>query len=174
MKKLAFVFAAALAFAAHGASAQDFARPGPYLTLNGVTAIETIDRDGRTDAGIGVSGRIGYRVSPLLAVEAQSDWSGDFVDGPLDLTSTTLTANAKVYLAQQRLQPYLLAGIGAQIADTNVSQSDTAFTARVGGGLDYYLSDRVGLTAEAAYVIPTHELHGFDYVSVGWGVFYRF
>jgi hypothetical protein len=44
----------------------------------------------------------------------------------------------------------------------------------VGGGLDYKLAKRRGLTAEAAYVIPTHELHGFDCVSLGWGLFYRF
>ena len=173
MKKIGISLAAGLVLAG-AASAQDFARPGAYASLSGVTSIETIDADGRTDVGTGVSGRLGYRFSPQLALEGQADWSGDFAEGPFDLTSTTVTLNAKYYLAQRQVQPYLLAGIGAQIADTNLSRSESAFAARVGGGLDFYLNERLGLLAEAAYVIPTGDLDGFDYVSVGWGVFYRF
>jgi opacity protein-like surface antigen len=174
MKKICILFAACLALAAQSASAQDYARPGAYASLNGVTSIETIDGDGRTDVGTGVSGRLGYRFSPQLAVEGQVDWSGDFVDGPFDLTSTTVTANAKFYLAHQQVQPYLLAGIGAQIGDDDFGPSESAFAARVGGGLDFYLSERFGLLGEVAYVIPTGDLDGFDYVSIGWGAFYRF
>jgi opacity protein-like surface antigen len=174
MKKLIILLAACLALAAQSASAQDYGRPGVYAGLNGVTGIETINNDGTTDVGIGVSGRLGYRFAPRFAVEAQSEWSGDFVDGPFDLTSTTVTANAKLYLAEQQIQPYVMAGIGAQIADTNVGPSETEFAARVGGGLDFYLNERFGLLGEVAYTIPTGELDGLDYVSVGWGAFYRF
>lgn len=174
MKKIGLLLAACFALAAQSALAQDFARPGAYAALNGVTAIETIDGDGTTEVATGLGARLGYRLSPQLAVEGLVDWSGDFANGPFDLTSTTITGNVKFYLAQDQLQPYLLAGIGTQIADTNVGDSESAFAARVGGGFDYYLSERFGLLGEVAYTIPTGDLDGLDYVSVGWGVFYRF
>lgn len=174
MKKIGILLAACLALVAQSALAQDFARSGPYGALNGVTSIETFNGDGTTEVATGVAGRLGLRLSPQLAVEAQGDWSGDFAEGPFDLTSTTVTGNLKWYLAQEQFQPYLLAGIGAQIADTNASSSETAFAARVGGGLDYYLSENFGVLGEVAYTIPTGDLDGLDYVSVGWGLFYRF
>ena len=174
MRTTGILFAAMLAVIGEGAFAQDFDRPGAYGALNGVTSIETIDNDGVTEVGTGVSGRLGYRLSPQLAVEGQADWSGDFAEGGLDVTSTTITGNLKYYLAQEKVQPYLLAGIGVQIADTNFTSSESAFVARVGGGLDFYLSERFGLLGEVAYNIPTGDLDGFDYLSVGWGVFYRF
>jgi hypothetical protein len=174
MKTIGILFAVFLAFAAQSALAQDFARPGLYGALNGVTSIETIDRDGATDVAVGASGRLGYRLAPQLAVEGQVDWSGDFADGPFDLTSTTITGNLKYYFAEEQLQPYLIAGIGTQIAESNLGDSESAFAARVGAGFDCYLSERFGVLAEVAYTIPTGDLDGFDYVSVGWGVFYRF
>ena len=45
---------------------------------------------------------------------------------------------------------------------------------RLGGGLDFYLTENVVITAEGSYLMPTGKLDGLDYYSFGVGLQYRF
>lgn len=165
---------------ATSATAQDYAAPGMYAGLNGVAAFENIDGvpSGTFDTGIGVSGRLGYRFSPQLAVEGQIEYSGDFIDCcGADLSATLLTVNGKYYMLQDQLQPYLLAGFGGAFGNASASginADESAFVVKLGGGVDFYLTDRFGIELETAYNIGTGDLDDFHYTSIGWGAFMRF
>jgi len=181
MKMLRFATILALSLAASGAFAQDYARTGAYAQLNGVASFDNFDGVPSSAFGtaIGVSGRLGYRFDPRFAVEGQVEYTGDFVDCcSVDLTGTLVTLNGKFFVMQEQLQPYLLAGIGGAFANADApgfgSFDDSSFALKFGGGLDFYLNERFGLTLEAAYNIGTGDLDDFSYTGLGWGAFYRF
>jgi opacity protein-like surface antigen len=109
--------------------------------------------------------------------------------------SWALTADARVYLLTGAIQPFLTAGAGWMWVETDDENSiragvsdgmvvlgtvDTGigarngFVSRVGGGVDFYLSDAFFLSAEATVVVPVGRVRDFDYVSVAWGFGYRF
>ena len=50
----------------------------------------------------------------------------------------------------------------------------TAFTARFGGGLDFYLTESLALDISAAYNLQTGDLTGGDYTSLVIGAQYHF
>jgi hypothetical protein len=55
-----------------------------------------------------------------------------------------------------------------------LSESNTAFTARFGAGVELYLSEDVVTYVGANYLMATGSLDGGDYVSFGGGLQYRF
>lgn len=178
MRIVRLLLIGSLALLAQAALAQDYGRPGLYAALNGVYGIETFDHvpDSLVDNAWGVSGRIGYRMSPHLAAEAQYEYSGDFLDGGADFTQSLLSANGKFYFLADQIQPYALAGIGADWGNISGGGNDrTGFLFRVGGGVDWYFNQNFGLLLEALYNKSTDDvLDDADYLSLGWGVFYRF
>jgi opacity protein-like surface antigen len=177
MRKTRFLLAALVALAAQTALAQDYARPGMYAQGNFVIGIESFDDvpSSFVDTAYGVSGRIGYRMDPRFAIESQFEYSGDFSDiSGLDLTGKLVTINGKFYFLQEQLQPYALAGIGGAWADFDPGPDEDAFVVKVGGGLDFYLSENWGLNGEIVYNIGTGDLDGFSYTGIGLGAFLRF
>ena len=91
-----------------------------------------------------------------------------------------ITTDLKGFLLTGRLQPFALVGIGTTIGEVRDSFGagleieEADFVARFGGGLDFYLTESLALTLDASYVLPTGDLADFDYVSLGWGLQYRF
>lgn len=179
VKTLGFALALFLALGS-AAHAQDFARIGTYGQLNGVASIDNFDGvpSSAFDTAIGVSARLGYRFNPNLAVEGQVEYSGDFACCGADLTATVVTLNARYYLMTERVQPYVMAGLGGAFGSFDApgfgSADDSGFAIKFGGGLDYYLSESWGLTGEFAYNIGTGDMDNFDYFGIGWGAFVRF
>ena len=99
--------------------------------------------------------------------------------GIAETRTSALTADVKGDLATGRIQPFLTTGVGflnAKSDDpvTNFKKTDTGFAARFGGGVDFYLTEVVGLSLDTSYVVPTGDVKNLDYVSVGAGVFLRF
>jgi hypothetical protein len=99
--------------------------------------------------------------------------------GIAETRTSALTADVKGDLATGRIQPFLTTGVGflnAKSDDpvTNFKKTDTGFAARFGGGVDFYLTEVVGLSLDTSYVVPTGEVKNLDHVSVGAGVFLRF
>ncbi|HEU4428815.1 MAG TPA: porin family protein [Myxococcota bacterium] len=177
MRSVRFVIMLALALGATGAAAQDFARSGLYGQVNGVATFESFDGvpSSGLDTGIGASGRLGFRMTPNIAVEGLVEYSGDFSDiSGLDLTSTLFLANARYYFLTDRIQPYAALGLGGQIFHIDPGPDEGAFAVRFGGGLDYYISETWGLTGEFAYNVATGDLDDLNYMSLGWGAFFRF
>ena len=107
-----------------------------------------------------------------------------------ELESWTITVNLKAFWPIRRsptepigrIHPFVLVGIGAmraEIEETEVlgiSESESGFVARFGGGLDFYLTEHIVASAGADYLLPTGDLQDLDlaYVSFGGGLQYRF
>jgi hypothetical protein len=177
MRSVRFAITCVLALCATAAAAQDFARTGMYAQVNGVATFESFDGvpSSALDTGLGVAGRLGFRMTPNIAVEGLVEYSGDFSDvSGLDLTSTLFLANARYYFLTDRVQPYAALGLGGQTFHIDPGPDEGAFAVRFGGGLDYYLSEAWGLTGEFAYNLATGDLEDLNYMSLGFGAFFRF
>jgi opacity protein-like surface antigen len=182
------------------ASSQDYARPGFYIgagVLGGsYTALEDEVEDALralgyqwsvdTDPTVGFEIYGGYRLHPNFAIEGEFEMlpEADIDVGGAgtvaELETWTFTGNAKAFLLTGRTQPYALIGLGvmgAEIEDAvglGVSESDSDFTMRFGGGLDFCITENIVVNASVDYVLPTGDVEDLDYVSFGGGIQYRF
>jgi hypothetical protein len=99
---------------------------------------------------------------------------------PADIDTTLITINGRWYLPglglglSDRIQPYALTGAGILIADTRITPLQSDFAARLGGGIDYWLTSALALGLNATYVLTTGDVDGLDYVSLSWGLQYTF
>jgi opacity protein-like surface antigen len=106
----------------------EYARNGVYFMAVGVFAIENFGSWDLKDS-YGVGARLGYRLHPYLAAEAQYEWLGGFdckaharcyvAGGPSgsgvkvrEYDGHVATVNAKAFLLTGRVQPYALVGVG--------------------------------------------------------------
>jgi hypothetical protein len=177
-----------------------FGRPGGYLSLGAGGATESFQLD-PLDIDLGsaltVGGRLGYRASPFVAVEAAVDYTASAFNsrfaapgglGEVETRTVIGTANVKLYPGGWRVQPFAIGGAGAVYAmvdcrlngaivgcgQAGTSSSEAVFAGRVGGGLDIYLSQNVALTGEVTYVMPTGNLGDFRFVTYGGQLLVRF
>lgn len=115
-------------------------------------------------------------------------------DGVLTGSAWALTGDARAYAMTGRFQPFAVLGAGWLWADTDDEPvvrtgtgtdpvlrpipsgigSPDGFVARAGAGLDAYLSESFFLTFQATYMVPVGDVRDFDYVSIAWGLGYRF
>jgi opacity protein-like surface antigen len=148
------------------------------------------------DNSSGFNARVGYRCNARLSAEVEVEWLKGFGSdltepgfeqlAKIDFEPVVVTTNVKAYALTGRYQPFLLVGAGAMTADTEVrepvglaftsvrSKSDNAFAMRFGGGIDLYATQNVVVSLEADYVLPFGNLDDLDYVSISWGIQYRF
>jgi opacity protein-like surface antigen len=197
---------------AASASAGDFSRPGPYIGLGGTFGTDMFEDDVEDvvedvsgtsveldiDNSWGLNSVLGYRVASFLATELQYEYIDSFqidVGSPavsnLELTGHVATLNLKLVLPTWRIQPYLLAGLGAayytssgDVFGTNLFQRDEwVFAGRVGGGIDFYLTEHLVLNVGATTVLTADEVSsdisaedvgGLNYVAIQGGLLYRF
>jgi len=194
----AALFVLVLAGAAAAQDDQDaYDRAGPYLGLAGTLAMDTqlqddLERrlgpfvDVDVDPSLGLNARAGYRFHPNLAAEIHYEWLSEFkiklsshVQGAstiVDLSGWALTVDGKVFLFTDNPHPFLLVGVGALTIDSDFGADETVFAARFGGGADFYLTPNIAITLDVSYVLPAKDIYGVgvDYVSIGWGLQYRF
>jgi len=141
------------------------------------------------------------RFSAEVEVEWLDDFEGTvFIGGPVgekvsvDLEPLVVTTSLKGYLLTGRYQPYALIGGGAMVVEANLkdncclslreqdvlplgsSETDTrrGVVMRFGGGLDFYATKQIVLTVGVDYLLPFGEVEDFDYLSIAWGLRYRF
>jgi hypothetical protein len=177
----------------------DFSRVGCYLGLAGTVAFPISAEDALEDAtgssadvdeSLGIHARAGCR-GKWGGGEVHFEWLEGFnvkTDG-LDFTvdGWALTADGKLYplagledrlpLLARRFQPFATVGFGYLTFDlpSDVDIDDWDFAARFGGGLDVYVTRNIAISVDATYVLPvTEDLEDLDYLSVGWGVLFRF
>lgn len=67
----------------------------------------------------------------------------------------------------ERLVPFLAAGIGSLVVDTNRSHYDKDFAVNYGGGLKYYLTKDVALRGDVRHVISFSSVHNNFLYTVG-------
>lgn len=157
----------------------DYGRTGVYIGGGMGFGFEQFEGTDGLNIGTGVGGDLwaGYRFHPNVAAELQLEYLDRFDLGPIEGNALTFTGNLKGYLTTGRVQPFAVVGAGVTRAEFKLfgsSASETDFSARFGGGLDCYVTERVSLGAAASYVLTTGSIDGFDYVSLVFGAQYRF
>lgn len=133
--------------------------------------------------------RCNDRFSIEFDFESVDDFSGKVnrTDTGANLAKLTFapivaTVNLKGYLLTGRYQPYGLIGIGLMSIDEVTTAPDGAksqqttgvLALRFGAGIDYYLTRNWLLTMELDYVYSATDIATLDYLSLGFGVGYRF
>jgi len=146
--------------------------------------------------------RFHARLAAEAHFEWISEWSVDGKDSDRTNPSSssqvargeawTATADLKLYLATGRVQPHLVVGVGAmrfqgdnkspripannrKIFETNIDGArDLGFAFRGGGGLDFMMTDHTALVLGASYVVGTGDVEDYHYLSLEWGLQYRF
>jgi opacity protein-like surface antigen len=193
---IALVVMIGAAAQAQAQAQEDFSRPGFYVGTGLALGVEAWDDAGFLSAElpIGVDAWLGYRVMPNLAVEAEIEYLNGFDPKGVSVDALTTTANLKAYLPIDRFQPFALVGIGVTTyfvsPDGFPFDDRSAFSARFGGGADYYLTENIALGVRVSYVLVTGAsdesdyvdyapdligaLDAGDYVSFTWGAQYRF
>lgn len=154
------------------------------------TDVKFVMDSGNTSAGFGlVAGR---RCNDRFSVEINIEWVDKFsgkiirtdngkVAAKVTFAPITGTVNLKGYLLTGRYQPYGLFGVGLMAIDsvtkteTLASEQTTGLVAlRFGAGIDYYLTRNWVLNAELDYIYSATDIQTLDYLSLGFGVSYRF
>ena len=79
----------------------------------------------------------------------------------------------------QRVQPYVTAApswqwIQSRGFGSGLNEDDGGFAGRFGAGLEIYLTNRLVLTGDASYSLPTGGAGDFNYWSFGGGFQWRF
>jgi opacity protein-like surface antigen len=181
------------------AADDDYARRGWLVGIGGSYAIETFSDDAESglqsvfgptasysaDDSLGINGGAGYRCHRYFGADVDVEWissfDGDVYDSglkvaTLDVEALVVTANAKGYFPIGRYHPFLSVGAGGMMAEFRGSVSDdvTSFTMRFGGGLDIYATTHIVVSLGVDYVFPLGSLEDLDYISIGWGLQYRF
>ncbi|HIF91700.1 MAG: porin family protein [Myxococcales bacterium] len=202
MNRQAFIMitlVAGLLIAATASHAQpDYSRPGPYVGLGVAVAVFTEAEDAAErelralgyvadvsyDTGVGLDLVAGYRFHPHMAAQLHLQYLPDVgisEDGVevLNPDFLTFTADLKGYLLTGRVQPYALAGLGIMHLDSPDTPfffpfDFTNFAARLGCGVDYYLTENFVLNAEIGGVIPTGTLEDHEQFTFSAGLQYRF
>jgi opacity protein-like surface antigen len=195
----AALFGLVLAGAAAAQDDQDaYDRAGPYLGLAGTLAMDTQLQDDLerrlgpfvvvdVDPSLGLNARAGYRFHPNFAAEIHYEWLSEFkmkFSSPglggaattADLSGWAVTVDGKGFLLTDNPHLFLLVGVGALNIDSDFDAAETVFAARFGAGADFYLTPNIAITLDVSYVLPAENIYGVgvNYVSIGWGLQYRF
>jgi len=142
----------------------------------------------------GFKGQAGFRCHPRISAEVDVEWLDGF-DGTVFLSSlgetvsvdfepVVVTTNMKGYLLTGRYQPFVLFGGGAMIVEVTAkdqsglgirdTRTQRGAVLRYGSGIDFYATEQIVLTLGVDYLQPFGDVEDLDYVSVGWGLRYRF
>jgi hypothetical protein len=170
----------------------EFDRPGGYVGMGASYGFElSMERELARGLGTPVSVDnswgfhlyTGYRVSSMIAFETEIEYlnnfdvsSGGTEIGKIDMLA--VTANLKFPLLPGRIQPYPLVGFGLFHSSRrhNPRTGEVAGAYRVGAGVDVYATPHLVVTGDVVYLSPfgNHDLDGFDYLRVGFGLAYRY
>ncbi len=155
------------------------------------------------DDSFGINARVGYRAASFIAFEVQYEWIDNFetevsssafqgTTATIDITGHSFTLNTKLIVPSWRIQPYLLLGAGYALydADSNSVASivgvdggdEGGFAARVGGGIDWYLTRNLVFSSEVTALVTTQDFSKPDtgdidnlyYLSMSAGLQWRF
>ncbi len=166
-----------------GDDESSFSREGAYIGVYGIKSYERFDTGGNGvsvgDSDLGIGAKLGYRFSSNVALEVVGEDVKGFsvqdssADADLDLMNFGVIG--KYYLGTERLQPYLLAGIGLARADVRgFDYDDDGGFLRFGVGLEIYLTTNFAFFGEANYNRMIGGVSDLDHVDLQAGVMFRF
>jgi opacity protein-like surface antigen len=206
---LILIFAACMPLAA-AAEEDDYGNAGFYITVQLASATPTayaefwqevaekdmglgLTETGRSDTAIGFAGRLGWRATRRLAVEAELDlipgfdYVGDDNFKAVDGDTLVATVNARGYiLPDGRFQPFFIAGLGYMQSKGKFTANETSptmrlpsingFAARFGGGFDAYIfpTRHAGMTLAIDYVVGSGSVSDLRHLAFSIGLFAKF
>ena len=184
MKSMITAVLGAICLAAGASADQDYGRSGLYAGAGALAAIETFDAGGFSNGG-GLDLRVGYRFSPHISLEGLYEYVDGLDAGTggtrLKASGWMLGIGPKAFLLDGSIQPYFSVGLGLLNIELEVTSAsgtavlkETDVVVRPALGVDIYLTEHLFLDLEAAYVVPTNELAGFDFITLVGGVQIRF
>lgn len=171
----------------------DYFQTGPYVGIDAVLALENF-RGSATSAEPVAGGdvRVGYRLNRIFSAELFGEFPTDFSyasPGPWQsVRMWSVSANLKGSVDMSgwkpwlgRIQPYAVGGVGYyqgwffdSVDPTVSNQSINDGMARLGGGIDVYLFEKLLVAFEARYNFMFNGKRAMDYWSFGMGPQYRF
>ena len=196
MKK-ALLFAAVVAcvlLTAFAVNAQD---KKMYAGITASIAFENLDTDQTQekfsgpidiefDDSWGIQGRFGYVYSELVTLEAMAEYIFPFEDsgalGKDELEARNLFINGKFTCpAWEKIKPYAVVGVGLMNAHEEIEYrgrtsetSDWGLGFRGALGFDYYFTDAISTSLEAAYSLGTGCVDHLKYTTISLGAAYHF
>ena len=124
--------------------------------------------------GLGFNVAAGYRCHPNFAYEFEYTRIGDAGSGLNEADYWTVTNNIKGYLSRTRIQPFVSLGLGVIRAVRDVDASvNLDHTVKLGGGIDYYVSDHIAVSLNGHYIVPTGGASDLHDGFAGLGLLYR-
>jgi outer membrane protein W len=181
----------------------DFARRGAYVGIGASRGFNSFgeavhDATNTTSIDVedtwGLNARAGYRFAKWFALEGEYEWLDGFpvrfqTTDLAEITTHTLTVNARFIVPLGRVQPYFVMGFGGIFFDTNNQtflhfSADDAPCGRLGAGVDFYVTRNLLLNLGAEGVLNDAKIelagpfgdsgHGLDYVALQFGLGFRF
>lgn len=180
---LAVLLAAVPSVAAEGEKEEE--KTGPLVGFYGALGVSPqlpafdLTSDVGQQASWGLDARAGYRLHNRIALEAQYQWAARFEltqgGAQLDtITTNTWTGNAKVFILNGPLEPYVILGLGVVNAHFGRSKDHTAMAFRAGGGFHIFFTPHIGAYAEITYLKPFTSLSDYNSVPLAFGGIYQF
>ncbi len=171
----------------------DYFHTGPYIGIDAALALENF-RGSATSADPVVAGnvRAGYRLNRIFSGELVGEFTDDFSyasPGPWQsLRMWSVSANLKGSVDMSgwrpwlgRIQPYAVGGVGYyqgwffdSIDPTVGNNAVNDGMARLGGGIDVYILEKLLVAVEARYNFMFNGKRALDYWSLSLGPQYRF
>jgi opacity protein-like surface antigen len=158
-----------------------------YVGIGAGFGFENFDGTGGLDidTAFGFDAWGGYKFNKWIATELQLEYLNGFdakiLGIDIDGQAVTFGANLKLFplasVLPDRVQPFVMAGPGFTWLELDAGGFDADeldFSARFGGGIDFYLTDNIALQASSSYVLSTGDLDGTDYISLVAGLQYKF
>lgn len=191
MQKLLIVFSIVFVFCASG-FAQELGYKDLYIGVGGSYAIENFDEVHPLDDSWGFNAKIGYQFHEDLKLQFDFDYLFKFEgDGHRekfkgDVKILTYIFSLKGYFPvnYHNIRPFIIAGGGVMYADADVKSSsgsepsfaphETHFCGKLGGGLDWLVSERFTLGLEGNYTVGTKDLIDVRYFHFILGATYHF
>lgn len=181
----------------------DGSRPGMYVAADGLYGFSVFGNGVSGGNSFGWGARAGYRANRYLALEGQIESPSGFdlrVDGAKvgKVDPLIWTVNARGYYPMGAFQPYGLVGVGMWMPgldDENLvvgtaiapgtggfaepgsnDYIDDRFAMKIGGGVDYNLTDAFAIGMNVIYTRPfaDGDQANLSYVTVGWSLQYTF
>ena len=153
-----------------------------------------IPKDSGVDTAAYIGGTYAYGLQEWLAVGVETGWAG-FSEPGLDENAYPILGDIILRVPMDsQVKPYGIIGLGAIVWDASTSISnasvdiDTAFAAKFGGGVDWFVNDNWAVNFEAAYIASSTDATvrntstgasvsvsgDTDYWTVGGGLKYLF
>ena len=162
----------------------------------GVNVSGAIPTDGDVDSAAYIGGSLSYGVQEWFALGFEAGWAGfGESDAGINVDEDAVPIFGDLifrFPTSSEWKPYAIVGLGVIVwnVDSNIPgldlEIDTAFAAKFGGGVDYFVNDNWALNFEFSYVTSdadaTATLNGTsvsasgstDYWMVGGGLKYLF